>query len=1091
MMQARSFRVLMVALGLVWVGAAVGIAQTKLLRFPDISGDQIVFTYAGDLWLVGDAGGAARRLTAHPGLELFAKFSPDGQWIAFTGQYDGDEQVYVVPVTGGAPRQLTFYPAKGPFAPRWGFDNQVYDWTPDGEAILFRSMRYGYDLSDTRLFTVAVAGGLPQPLPMPISGAGDLSPDGSRIVYSPLVRDFRTWKRYEGGWAQELYIFDLDSYDFERLTDHPRADRDPMWIGDEIYFTSDRDGKNNLYAYDTLSRVTEQLTREDVWDIRWPADDGESRIVYELDGELQVFDIAAGRSRPLSIFVPDDGLYKRPHFKSVGDQIEDFSLSPKGERALFVARGDVFSTPIEKGATRNLTATSGAHDKWASWSPDGRRIAFISDRTGEEEVYVVDQDGSGEPEQLTENGDAMRYSPKWAPDGERIAFTDKNGKLWVVTVDSKTITLVADDQQGAIDAYAWSPHGGHLAFILSEVSGYGSIHIWSVGDSTRHKITSELFNEFDLAWDPEGNYLYYLSDREYTPQISSIEWNFATDRETFVYALALRDDVAHPLPPESDEVTLDEKKEEDEAEDEEGDKAYLEIDFEGLGDRVARIPVESDNYGGLSAAKGFILFARGGPFYYGRSSDIETELKIFSFEDREAKTLAENIQGYALSSDGTKVLVRHPSGFKLYDVSVTGKDSAKEVSTAALRSRIVPQDEWAQIFDEVWRRYRDFFYVENMHGYDWEALREQYRPWLEHVGHRSDLNYLIGEMIAELSVGHAYVEGGDYDLPERHDVALLGAELELDPAANRFKISRILPGHNEEDHYRSPLTEIGVDVGDGDYLLAIDGVELSGDMNPYRLLRDKGDRQVELTVGSASTLVGSRKVYFEPITAETSLRYLDWVEGNYHRVSEMTGGRVGYMHIPDMGDSGLREFIKWYFPQIRKAGLIVDVRGNGGGNVSQMLIERLGRRPLGTGFGRNSETTDTYPGTAFYGHMACLLDEDSASDGDIFPFYFREAGLGPLIGKRTWGGVVGIAGRGPLIDGGTIYVPEFSTNDMEGNWIIEGIGVEPDIEVENDPKSVLEGRDPQLERAVEEVLKAIEADPKVLPERPAPPVKTD
>ncbi|NHZ73533.1 MAG: hypothetical protein GWP16_03575 [Nitrospirae bacterium] len=557
------------------------------------------------------------------------------------------------------------------------------------------------------------------------------------------------------------------------------------------------------------------------------------------------------------------------------------------------------------------------------------------------------------------------------------------------------------------------------------------------------------------------------------------------------------DGETHPLPTESDEVTLDEEDkgaeadEEEEADEDEGGKAHVGIDFEGLGDRVARIPVESDNYGGLNAAKGFILFSRGGPFYYGRSSDIKTELKIFSFEDREAKTLAEDIRGYALSSDGSQALVRHSSGFKLYEVSANGKDSAKEVSTADLKSRVVPQEEWAQIFDEAWRRYRDFFYVENMHGYDWSALREQYRPWLEHVGHRSDLNYLIGEMIAELSVGHAYVEGGDYDLPKRHEVALPGAEFELDSGTGHYRIAKILPGHNEEDKYRSPLTEIGVDVQVGDYVLAIDGEELAGGMNPYQLFRDKADRPVELTVNASPTMTGARQVTFNPISAETSLRYLAWVEGNYERVREMTGGRVGYMHIPDMGDTGLREFVKWYFPQLRKEGLIVDVRGNGGGNVSQMLIERLGRKPLGTGFGRNSEVPDTYPATAFYGHMACLLDEDSASDGDIFPFYFREAGLGPLIGKRTWGGVVGIAGRGPLIDGGTIYVPEFSTNDMQGNWIIEGIGVEPDIEVENDPKSILEGRDPQLERGVEEVMKMLEADPRVLPTRPEPPVKTE
>ena len=1104
-MKSRILRVCVVSLYVALAGAAVTAAQTKLLRFPDIHGDKVVFTYGGDLWLAPSSGGTARRLTAHPGQELFAKFSPDGQWIAFTGQYDGDEQVYVVPTSGGTPRQVTFYPARGPLAPRWGYDNQVYGWSAEGSSILFRSMRYGYDLSDTQLYLVPVAGGLPVPLPMPEAGGGALSPDGSRVVYSPLVRDFRTWKRYQGGWAQELYIFDLGSYELERVTDHPRADRDPMWIGNKVYFTSDRDGKNNLYSYDTRSKVTEQLTENDVWDVRWPSDDGDGRIVYELDGELQIYQLAAGQSMALSIYVPDDGLWKRPARVSAAELIEDFELSPKGERALFVARGDVFTAPIEKGPTRNLTNSSNAHDKWARWSPDGSKIAFVSDITGEDEIYLIQQDGGGEPEQLTDNGDCMRYAPEWAPDGKRIAFSDKNGKLYVLDLESEATTEIADEARGQIRNYVWSPHGGHLAFTMSDVNGYESIFIWSVADGQLRQVTSNFFNDFAVAWDPEGKYLYYLADRSYAPQISSIEWNYATDRETFIYALALRDDVEHPLPQESDEVTLDEDEGEDKDEDEDEDEGEdeengdekkqsqdpIQIDFEGLGDRVARIPVEADNYGGLSAVDGHILYVRGGPFYYGRSSDIKASLQVFSFEDREAKTLAEEISGYALSHDGSKVLVDQDDSYKLYDAKPNGKDSAKVVSTAGLSVDRQPSEEWAQIFGEVWRRFRDFFYVDNMHGYDWQALREQYEPWLEHVAHRSDLNYVLGEMVAELSTGHAYIQGGDWETPDRPQVALLGAVLELDEASNRYIIATILEGENEEDRYRSPLTEIGIEVAEGDYVLAIDGEELTGEKNPYQMLRHKADRQVELTVNSAPSLEGSHQVSFKPITQERSLRYLAMVTRNRRKVDEMTGGRVGYIHLPDMGSDGIREFIKWYYPQIRKEGLVVDIRGNGGGNVSAMLIERLSRRPMGTGFNRNDDTPDTYPGAAFYGHMVTLLDEDSASDGDIFPHYFRQAGLGPLIGKRSWGGVVGITGRGGLIDGGLVYVPEFGTNAMDGSWIIEGYGVEPDIEVENDAKSILEGRDPQLERGVEEVLKAIEADPKALPERPDPPVKTE
>ncbi len=1099
----RSARVCMLAasaLVTLFLAGGAALGQTKLLRFPDIHGETIIFTYAGDLWIGPASGGAATRLTAHPGVELFARFSPDGTQIAFTGQYDGDEQVYVIPATGGVPRQLTFYPASGPLPDRWGYDNQVYDWTADGKAILFRSMRYGFDLTDTRLFTVPVEGGLPEPLPMPVSGAGDLSPDGGRIVYSPLVRDFRTWKRYEGGWAQELYIFDLDSHDLQRVTDHPRSDRDPMWIGDRIYFNSDRDGTMNLYAFDIASGATEQLTRSRTWDVRWPSDDGRSRIVYEMNGELHVYDIPAGSSRRVPMSVPDDGLWMRPQRVAAAGQIEGWGLSPKGERALFVARGDVFTAPIEKGPTRNLTESSGAHDKAARWSPDGARIAFISDRSGEEEIYLLSQDGSGEPEQLTKGSRGMLYAPEWAPDGKRLAYSDKEGKVYVLEIESGKKTQVADEADGQVQDYAWSPQGGHLAFSLSDPSGFRSIYVWSAADGETRRITGTFSNDFGPAWDPEGNYLFYLADREYGPQISAIEWNFATDRETYIYALALRKDVKHPFPPESDEVALEadekkekeaegEKKEEKEKAEAEKKKEPIKIDFEGLARRVARVPVESDNYGGLSAIKGHLLYVRGAPFYYGREADVKASLRIFEMEKRKESTLAEEINGYALSADGSKVLVRHGSSYKLYDAKPAGKESAKEVSTAGLQVERVPAQEWAQIFGEVWRRFRDFFYVENMHGYDWKALREQYQPLLEHVAHRSDLNYVMGEMVAELNVGHAYIWGGDFRIPERPNAALPGADLELDAGAGRYRIAKIFRGQNEEPAYRAPLTEIGLEVSEGDYLLAIDGEEIRAGDNPYERLRHRGDRPVTFTVNDSPSLEGAREITFNPVTDEDSLRYLDWVEGNRKKVEEMTDGKVGYMHLPDMGTSGIREFIKWYYPQIRKEGFVVDVRGNGGGNVSSMLIERLRRELLGTGFSRTFDNPGTYPDAVFYGHMVCLLDEDSASDGDIFPYMFRQAGLGPLIGKRSWGGVTGITFHGPLIDGGDVRVPQFGTNDLDGSWVIEGHGVEPDIEVDNDPKSLIEGRDPQLERAVAEVMKRIREEPRTLPERPAPPVK--
>ncbi len=1104
-MRSRPIPLCALVLTLICAGSLAAGAQTKLLRYPDIHGDSVVFTYGGDLWLAHSGGGAARRLTAHPGQELFGKFSPDGNWIAFTGQYDGDEQVYVIPVAGGTPKQLTYYPARGPLPPRWGYDNQVYDWSPDGSAVLFRSLRSGWDLTDSKLFLAKISGGLPESLPMPKSGAGDFSPDGSKVVYSPLVRDFRTWKRYEGGWAQELFIFDLETYDVRAVTDHPRADRDPMWIGERVFFTSDRDGKNNLYAFDTTTGSTDQITNADVWDVRWPSDDGSNRIVYELNGELEIYDIAAGRSTAISISVPDDELWMRPLRKSVGDQVEEFGLSPKANRALFVARGDLFTAPVEKGPTRNLTNTSGIREKEAAWSPDGRKIAFISDRTGEEEIYLVDQNGSGEPEQLTSNGDMRRFNPVWSPDGRWIAFSDIQGRVFVVEVATKEVTEVIDEEYGTITEYNWSPHGGFLAFSVSSLrewnvfKGFNSIYIWSASTRDLHKITDDIFHETEPVWDPQGDYLFYLSDRSYAPMLSSNEWDYATDRETFVYSLALRNDVEHPFPPQSDEVDLDDAEDDDDTGDDDDSEnndsdessSYIEIDFDGLADRVARLPIEADNYAGLSAIEGHVLFVRSGATYYGRSSDHPPELQIFSFDDQETTTLAEGVDGYFVSDDGSKVLVSGEGAYKLYDSSPDGKESGEAVSTAKLEMDLEPAAEWTQIFNEAWRRFRDQFYVANMHGYDWEALKQQYTPWLEHVAHRSDLNYVIGELISELSVGHAYVQGGDFDIPDRPSVALPGVVFELDEASNRYRIAKILQGQNQEDSYRSPLTEIGKNVSEGDYLLAIDGQEITGSDNPYRLLRHKADRQVELTLNSDPSLEGARKVSFTPLTSETNLHYLAMITENQRKVDEASQGKVGYIHLPDMGPRGMQEFIKWYYPQVRKEGLVIDVRGNGGGNVSHMILRRLAERPVGVSFSRNDDHAQTIPPVVFNGQLVCLQNELSASDGDIFPFFFREMNLGPLIGKRTWGGVVGGNFAGPMVDGGAVFVPNSSTNNMAGEWVIEGHGVEPDIVVDNDPKSVLEGRDPQLERGIEEILRAIESNPATLPGWPEAPDKTE
>ena len=770
-------------------------AQTKLLRFPDIHDNRIVFTYGGDLWMVNAAGGAATRLTTHPGIELFAKFSPDGKWIAFTGQYDGDEQVYVMPADGGEPKQLTFYPARGPLPPRWGYDNQVYGWSNDGHYVIYRSMRDARTLALTRLYRVPVEGGPSEPLPMPVSGAASFSPGGNQIVYSPQARDFRTEKRYSGGEANKLYIFDIETHAAKLISEGPRASRDPMWIGKEIYYYSDRDGHFNIYAYDTASGKTRQITQNTLWDVRWPSTDRQQRIVYELDGELQILDVKTGKSTHISVRVPDDGVNRRPSYVSAANLIEQVELSPKGERVLFAARGDIFSAPVEKGPTRNLTHSPGAHDKWPAWSPDGSKVAFLSDASGEEEIYVVSQDGATPPEKVTTGGHAFRYDPRWSPDNDRIAFSDKDGGLWLAGLKDHTTQEIAHSTDGEIRDYQWSPGGGYLAFSMPDRNSFTALYIWSVKEAKLRRVTSGLFNEQSPAWHPGGDYLYFMANHEFQPQISQIEFDFATNRATGIFVMALRKDVKNPFPPESDEVTVKDSS----SKDGEKDKKPAEpkdggIDFDGLDQRVARVPLDADNYYGLAVNADALIYGVAPENYYGRSAATKATLRIFTFKDRKETRLVDDIGGFVVSRDGLKVLVRQGPTWNVYDATASGAGTKKTVSTAGLMLEKDPVAEWNDIFNEVWRRYRDFFYAPNMHGYDWEALRQRYSQLLPYVAHRTDLNYVISEMISELTVQHAYIDGGDMQAFRRaRTPGLPGARFEVDAGSGRYRIATNFP----------------------------------------------------------------------------------------------------------------------------------------------------------------------------------------------------------------------------------------------------------------------------------------------------------
>lgn len=1065
-------------------------AETRLLRFPDIHENRVVFVYAGDLWTVSDQGGDATRLTAHPGLERFPKFSPDGRWIAFTGQYDGYDQVYIIPSNGGTPLQLTWYPSKptqGPIS--W---SQVYGWMPDGKSVIFRSNREFWDGRDGRLYTVSTKGGLPAPLEMPISGAGDVSKDGEFIVFTPNCVESQWWRGYRGGWAQDLHLLNRRTLETTKITSYRGTDHAPMWINSQIYFASDRSGKFNLHRWVPESNEIEQLTNHTQFDIRWPSSDSNRRIVFELHGALKIYDVETSNESSIPIRVSSDYPANIESLIDASRNIETVKLSPDGKRVVISARGDIFTLPPGKGTVRNLTRSS-SHDRLATWSPDGSMIAFVSDRNGEEQVYKVTQDQSSEPEQLTINLRTRIYDLKWAPDSEMLSFYDKDGNLYILHVETKMLTKIYEESRFPDPSdydHTWSPDGEYIAFSAGASFLNRSIHIWDRQTSTVHRVGSTMFNEYNPAWSDDGHYLYYLSEREFTALSSNTEWNFATDQQTIIVALALKNDAAHPFPPESDEVdTMGLGKDLSTAKSRTSTGTDpISIDFEQLNKRVALVPMVSGNYSQLIVSGQYIGVISSPTAMITGSQRGEIALQIFDTIKRKMELIS-NVDHWEVSTDGSTILVRKGDSYYVKDLPLVGS-TLTSLKMDRLLVKRVRSREWATIFQEAWRRFRDFFYVRNMHGFSWEEIRARYEELLPYVSHRADLNYLIGEMVSELHVSHIVVTGGDMVKPRQADVALLGADFVADLSSGYYRIRKILEGHNEETIYRSPLTEIGADIHEGDYIMAIDGVSLKSDDNPYRLLHNRDMSVVRLLVNEQPSLEGARTILVRPIRNEANLRYFAWVEKNRKYVRGVSDGTVGYVHLPSMADRGMYEFLKWFYPQMRMLGLVIDVRGNTGGFISQIVLERLLRERLGFLFLGTSSDYLTYPSEGFFGKMACLINEKSASDGEIFPLRFRAAGLGPLVGKRTWGGTVGTWDlMEPLMDGGVVAVPMAGIVETHGNWSIENEGAEPDIVVHNDVKSVVDGRDLQLERAVEEVLKAIEDDPVRPVMRPADPVR--
>jgi tricorn protease len=1082
--------------------------DARLLRFPDVHGDTVVFSYAGDLWTVPAAGGSARRLTTGEGLELFPRFSPDGRWIAFTGHYDGTSDVYVIPARGGEPRRLTYYPSRT-LPERMGFDNMVLGWTPQGR-VLFRGQRESVSAFVGEPYTVSPEGGPVERFPLPESGAISFSPDGKKIAYTRIFRDFRTFKRYEGGMAPDVWIYDLATRQAERVTDWKGVDTQPMWIGGAIYFMSDReDWKLNLWRYDVATKQTSRVTSFEEYDVKWPHDGG-GTIAFENGGWIHLLDTARpGEPRKVAVSVPDDRRLARARWVTVENRITDYHLAPGGKRAVFTARGEVFTLPAESGDTRNVSKSQGVREKHAAWSPDGRWIAYVSDAAGEEQVYVQAQDGKGKPVALTGGAASWRFAPVWSPDSKKLAWGDRGMNLWYVDVTEKKPALVDEAEVQEITQYSWSPDSRWIAYAKALDNDLPAVFLYSLDSKKATQVTAPEARSYEPVFDPQGRYLYFLSDRDIHPTLGNFELSYTVNTPTRPYAVTLEAVTPSPFAPKSDEAALDgarpadkekadaEKKEAAEAP--ASDKAKgsekarsdvrkrpFRIDLHGLAARAVGFPVPPGNYAGLRATRDRLFYVSYPTVpLTGGDGEQKGALLVFEVDKRKGREFLNPVNGYDVAPDGSAVVYKSDSTYGIVEIKEGVKVGDGKLDLSGLRMELDPKAEWGQIFQDTWRLQRDFFYLPDMGKVDWVAMRKRYEELVPFVGHRQDLAYVLGEMVGELATGHAYVGGGDQPAPERVPVGLLGADLALDGATGLWRIARIIPGQNWVESRRSPLTEPGVNVAEGEYLLAIDGREIKAADNPYRALVQTANRTVTLLVNARPTRDGAREVGVKPIGSEQDLRYYDWVERNRKKVDEATGGRVGYVHIPNMGGPGLQEFIRQYYPQIRKQGLVVDVRYNGGGFVSEMILERLRRVVVGMGNQRGSRPS-TFPTAAFNGVMVGLINAYSASDGDIFPYYFREYGLGPLIGTRTWGGVVGIRGINNLVDGGYAYIPEFGTFNMESRWILENEGVSPDIEVDNLPGDVMAGKDAQLERGIQEVLKRIEEKRPAFPPLPPP-----
>lgn len=1125
-----SFVLLAVAAALL---AAAVPAQVRphggMLRFPDVSATKIVFVYADDLWLVPREGGLASPLASPPGLESLPRFSPDGKTIAFVGNYDGNRDLYTVDVEGGVPTRVTHHPSNETLA----------DWTPDGGLLFFTNGLAGRD-RQVQLFSVAAEGGLPEKLPVPYGAFGAISPSGEWLAYTPHTIDSRTWKRYRGGMQTDIWLFHLSSHAARKITEWEGTDTQPMWQRDKLYYLSDEgpSHRQNIWVHDPATGKRRQVTTYADFDVKWPAIGpgarGEGEIVFQHGAELILLDLATEKPRRVDVTIPGARPTLRPRAVDATEFIDAWSISPTGKRALVEARGDVWTAPAKNGSPRNLTRTSGAAERSPSWSPDGKSIAWFSDATGEYELYVAPADGRGEslgePRRLTQDGHAFRADPTWSPDSKRIVFCDKTGTLFLHTIDTgETKTVDQDPWAGdLLPVPSWSHDSRWLAYARQdEASSMSAIWLYEVETGAKHQATSGMFVDQNPTFDRKGDYLYFLSRRTFRPLYGEIDTSFLYAGTETLLVVPLRADMKSPFAPKSDEEEAkkdaDGAKQDDAAEetakkpgdedghengekdedegkkDESKPRETVEIALAGFERRAIPLPIDAGVFGRLAVNdKGALVYARN-PI---QGVDGEPSIQMFdvSADEPEEETIAEGTGTFEISADGKKLLVLRENAASIVDAKAGGKkdkgeggakkDGDGKVVTDAMTAWIDPREEWNQIFVDAWRMERDFFYDPNMHKVDWENVRKEYAAMLPDCTTRQDLSYVIREMISELNVGHAYYSGGDVGDEPKMNVGLLGCDFTLDGGA--YRISRVHEGAAWDSDARGPLSQPGVGVLVGDHLLAVNGAPVDPSKDPWASFQGLADKTIRLTVSAKPRLdADARDVLVHALASETNLRYRAWIEEHRAYVEEKTHGRVGYVYVPSTGIDGQSDLVRQFEGQKTKPALIIDERWNSGGQIPTRFIELL-NRPITNYWARRDAKDWPWPPDTHPGPICMLINGLSGSGGDAFPAYFKMAKLGPLIGTRTWGGLVGLSGNPGLVDGASVTVPTFGYYDKDGTWGIEGHGVDPDIEVVDDPSKMIvdpDGplKDPQLDAAIERMLADLGRNPYVPPARPAYP----